>query len=335
MPSGSRPRWAIVGSNAEFSPSEHTRSGHGQQSASDDRWRGFRSGLAPSILTPMTDVLRRHAVRVSGNPGGRPMVFAHGFGCDQTLWRFVTPAFEADHRVVTFDYVGAGASDRAAYDPERYASLQGYADDILAIIRALDLHDVMLVGHSVSATIAMLAEIAEPADDRRIGRMILVTPSPRYLDDLPAYRGGFSRADIDGLLAMMDVNAMGWAAFLAPVVMGNPDRPELSADLEATFCSIDPAMARQFAEVTFRADNRADLAKVRTPSLIIQYTNDAIAPTEVGDYVHRHLAGGTLRHIDAIGHCPHVSHPAATIATIRAYLAEGATEPTQPRSASR
>jgi sigma-B regulation protein RsbQ len=172
----------------------------------------------------------------------------------------------------------------------------------------------------------MLAAIAEPEDDRRIADLILVTPSPRYLDDLPEYRGGFSHADIDGLLSMMDVNAMGWAAFLAPVVMGNPERPELSADLEATFCSIDPVMARQFAEVTFRGDNRADLARVRTPSLIIQCTNDAVAPMEVGDYLHRHLAGSTLRHIDAIGHCPHVSHPAETIAAIRAYLGERAAE---------
>lgn len=278
------------------------------------------------MLPTMTDVLRRHAVRVSGTSDGRPIVFAHGFGCDQTLWRFVAPAFEADHLVVTFDYVGAGASDRAAYDPARYASLQGYADDVLDIVRTLDLRDVVLVGHSVSATIAMLASIAEPVDDRRIAELILVTPSPRYLDDLPEYRGGFSHADINGLLSMMDVNAMGWAAFLAPVVMGNPDRPELSADLEATFCSIDPVMARQFAEVTFRADNRADLARVRTPSLILQCTNDAVAPMEVGDYLHRNLAASTLRHIDAIGHCPHVSHPAETVAAIRTYLGERATE---------
>ena len=246
------------------------------------------------------------------------MVFAHGFGCDQTLWRFVAPAFEAKHRVVTFDYLGAGASDRAAYDPERYASLDGYAADILEICHALDLRDAILVGHSVSATIAVLASIAEPA---RFGDLVLVTPSPRYIDDSPAYRGGFSKADIDGLLDLMDVNATGWAAFLAPVVMGNPDRPDLSTDLEATFCSIDPVMARQFAEVTFRADNRADLARVSTPALIIQCRNDAVAPMEVGEYVHQHLVGSTLTVIDAVGHCPHVSHPAETVAAIRSYLA--------------
>ena len=262
-------------------------------------------------------MLRRHAVRETGNADGRAMLFAHGFGCDQSLWRFVTPAFEQDYRVVTFDYVGAGKSDRSAYDPERYSTLDGYADDILEICRALDLRDVVLVGHSVSATIAILAAIAEPD---RFSELILVTPSPRYLDDPPDYRGGFSREDIDGLLQMMDVNAVGWASYLAPVVMGNPDRPELASDLEATFCSIDPVMARQFAEVTFRADNRADLAGVRVPSLIIQCSNDAVAPMEVGAYLERHLPGSTLRVIEATGHCPHVSDPDKTIAVMRDFL---------------
>lgn len=263
-------------------------------------------------------MLARHAVRVRGKADGRPMVFAHGFGCDQTLWRFVAPAFEPDHRVVTFDYVGAGASDRSAYDPVRYASLDGYADDILRICAALDLRDVILVAHSVSTMIAVLASIAEP---ERFTDLILITPSPRYLDDLPAYRGGFAAADIDGLLAMMDVNAMGWANFLAPVVMGNADRPELTEGLEATFCSIDPVMARQFAEVTFRSDNRSDLAQVTTPSLIVQCTHDVVAPPEVGAYLNEHLAGSKIREIEATGHCPHVSHPAETIGAIREYLA--------------
>lgn len=267
----------------------------------------------------MTDVLRRHAVRVTGDPDGRPMLFAHGFGCDQTLWRLVAPSFEDDYRVVTFDYVGAGASDRSAYDPVRYASLQGYARDILEICAALELRDTILVAHSVSATVALLAAIEEPD---QFSELVLVTPSPRYLDDLPEYRGGFSRADIDALLQMMDVNATGWAAFLAPMVMGNPDRPELAADLEATFCSIDPVMARQFAEVTFLADNRADLARVRTPSLIIQCSDDAVAPIEVGEYMHARLPDSTLRTIEAVGHCPHVSHPAETIAVIGDYLRE-------------
>lgn len=265
----------------------------------------------------ISDVLRRNAVHVSGNPAGQPMVFAHGFGCDQSLWRFVAPALERDFRVVTFDYVGAGGSDRAAYDPTRYASLDGYAHDVLEICRAMDLEDVVMVGHSVSAIVAILASIAEPA---RFSDLILVAPSPRYIDDPPDYRGGFSRGDIDGLLQMLDVNATGWASFLAPIVMGNPDRPQLAADLEVTFCSIDPVMARQFAEVTFLADNRMDLAKVSTPSLIIQSANDAVAPMEVGVYMERHLPGSTLRVIESTGHCPHVSHPAETIAAMQEYL---------------
>jgi sigma-B regulation protein RsbQ len=277
--------------------------------------------ITDAILLGMSDdVLRRHAVRVTGNPDGRPMVFAHGFGCDQTLWRFVTPAFESDFRVITFDYVGAGASDRNAYDTTRYASLQGYADDVLEICRALDLHDVVLVGHSVSATIAILASIAEPD---RFSDLILVTPSPSYLDDPPDYHGGFTKRDIDGLLQMLDVNATGWAAYLAPIVMGNPDRPELTADLEETFCSIDPVMARQFAEVTFLADNRVDLAKVSIPSLIIQCAHDVVAPPNVGSYMERHLPDSSLRVIEATGHCPHVSHPTETIAAIQAYLGVG------------
>ncbi|HUP53962.1 MAG TPA: alpha/beta hydrolase [Methylomirabilota bacterium] len=263
------------------------------------------------------EVLHRHAVRVSGDPAAQPMLFAHGFGCDQTLWRFVAPAFADRFRVITFDYVGAGGSDRSAYDAERYATLDGYAEDVLEICRALDLEDVVLVGHSVSAIVAILASIAEPA---RFSDLILIAPSPRYLDDPPAYRGGFTRPDIDGLLQMLDANATGWAAFLAPIVMANPDRPELTDDLEATFCSIDPVMARQFAEVTFLADNRADLPKVGTPSLIVQCAHDAVAPMEVGAYMERHLPGSTLTVIEATGHCPHVSHPDATIGAIRDYF---------------
>ena len=275
----------------------------------------------------MVDVLRRHAVTVTGPDDGQPMVFAHGFGCDQTLWRHVAPAFAYQFRVVTFDFLGAGRSDRAAYDPTRYDRLDAYADDILQICRALDLENAVLVGHSVSATIAMLASIAAPD---LFDSLVLVTPSPRYLDDPPVYRGGFVRADIDALLGMMDVNATGWAAYLAPVVMGNGDRPELAIDLESTFCSIDPVMARQFAEVTFLADNRADLARVSVPSLIIQVRDDVVAPVEVGRYLEAGLRGSTLRMIEGTGHCPHVSHPDETIAIIRDYLRERQLQPMTP-----
>lgn len=273
----------------------------------------------PRYPLRVTDILERHAVRVTGDPAGQPIVFLHGFGCDQTLWRFVAPAFERDFRVITFDYIGAGKSDRSAYDPARYATLESYADDVLKICDALELDDVILVGHSVSATIAMLASIAEP---ERFSDLILITPSPRYLDDPPGYRGGFAATDIEALLGMMDVNATGWASYLAPVVMGNPDRPELSADLEETFCSIDPVMARQFAEVTFLADNRNDLARVTVPSLIVQVSNDVVAPMQVGRYLAGRLHESTFRVIEGTGHCPHVSHPQETIDLVRAYLVE-------------
>jgi sigma-B regulation protein RsbQ len=299
-------------------------SGHGQVPSSAGGRRAYPSAMAG-------DILRRHAVRVTGDPDGRPMVFAQGFGCDQSLWRFVAPAFAPEWRVVTFDYVGAGASDRTAYDPVRYARLDGYADDILAICRALELEDVVIVAHSVSATIAILAAIAEP---ERFSELVLVAPSPRYVDDPPEYRGGFTKADIDGLLDMMDVNAMGWAGVLAPMVMGNPDRPELAGELETTFCSIDPVMARQFAEVTFLADNRADLRKVTTPSLIVQCAHDAVAPMEVGEYMHREMPNSTLAVIKATGHCPHVSHPDLTIATIATYLRDRERRG-EPRAAAR
>ncbi|MBA2244780.1 MAG: alpha/beta hydrolase [Gemmatimonadetes bacterium] len=262
------------------------------------------------------DILSRNNVKVFGQ-GTQPMMFAHGFGCDQNMWRFITPAFEDDYRIVLFDYVGAGKSDLAAYDAERYGALEGYAQDILDICRALELSDVILVGHSVSSMIAVLAANREP---ERFDRLILVGPSPRYVNDPPEYVGGFERADIEGLLEMMDKNYIGWANFLAPAIMKNPDRPELGEELTESFCSTDPVIARRFAEATFFADNRADLAAVRIPSLIMQCSEDLIAPREVGEYLHRQLAGSTLRVMRATGHCPHMSDPEETIEVIKEYL---------------
>ena len=264
----------------------------------------------------MADVLTRNNVQVSG-AGSQPMLFAHGFGCDQNMWRYVAPAFEEGYRVVLFDYVGAGKSELAAYDPERYGRLEGYADDVLEICHALDLRDVILVGHSVSAMVAVLAANREP---ERFARLVLIGPSPRYVNDPPGYHGGFERKDIEGLLEMMDRNYIGWANFLAPAIMSNAERPELGEELVASFCSTDPVIARRFAEATFFADNRADLDQVRVPALILQCAEDMIAPVEVGEYVHRHLAGSTLRMMAATGHCPHMSHPEETIRAIREYL---------------
>jgi sigma-B regulation protein RsbQ len=261
------------------------------------------------------DVLTRNNVHVSGR-GTQPMMFAHGFGCDQNMWRFVAPAFEDDYRVVLFDYMGSGKSDLSAYDPGKYSALEGYAQDILDIVHALELRDVVLVAHSVSSMIAVLAANREPD---RFERLVLIGPSPRYVND-PPYVGGFERGDIDGLLEMMEHNYIGWASFLAPAIIKNPDRPELGQELTDSFCSTDPVISRRFAEATFLSDNRADLANVRVPALILQCSDDMVAPTEVGEYVHRNTPGSTLRQMKATGHCPHMSHPEETIELIREYL---------------
>jgi len=264
----------------------------------------------------MLDVLRRNNVKVSGR-GSQPMLFAHGFGCDQTMWRFLTPAFEDDYRIILFDYVGSGKSDLSAWDPARYSSLEGYAQDVLDICAALDLRDVIFVGHSVSSMVGVLAANQAP---ERFSRLVMVGPSPRYINDT-GYVGGFERADIEGLLDLMDKNYIGWANFLAPVVMKNDERPELTRELHDSFCSTDPKMTRRFAETTFFADNRDDLPHVRVPSLIMQCSEDAIAPVEVGNYLHRTIPRSTFRMMKATGHCPHISHPAETIEAIKTYLA--------------
>jgi sigma-B regulation protein RsbQ len=262
------------------------------------------------------DVVGRNNVTVGGNPDGRPVLFAHGFGCDQTMWRYVAPAFEDRHRTVLFDHVGAGHSDLSAYDPDRYATLEGYAGDVVEILEALDLRDVVFVGHSVSSMIGVLAAAAAPD---RIGALVLVGPSPRYIDDTD-YAGGFSEEDIEGLLASLDSNYLGWSSAMAPVIMGNPDRPELGAELTESFCRTDPEIQKRFARVTFLSDNRGDLQAVRVPTLVLQCTADAIAPDVVGEYVHRHIDGSRLVRLRATGHCPNLSAPEETIAAIEAFL---------------
>jgi sigma-B regulation protein RsbQ len=259
----------------------------------------------------------RHNVQLHGAADGPPMVFAHGFGCDQNMWRHVWPSFADHHRIVLFDHVGHGGSDRTAFDPERYATLDGYAADVLDICRALALDsDVVFVGHSVSAMIGALAATAEP---ERFSHLVMVGPSPRYIDD-DGYVGGFSRADIDGLLDSLESNYLGWSSAMAPVIMGNEDRPQLGAELTETFCTTDPAIAAHFARVTFLSDNRADLARVPTRSLVLQCSADVIAPDGVGAYVHAHLPDSELVLMAATGHCPNLSAPEETVAAIRAFL---------------
>jgi sigma-B regulation protein RsbQ len=269
---------------------------------------------------PLVDVLTRNNVTVSGNPAGRPMLFAHGFGCDQNMWRHVVPAFAADYRIVLFDLVGSGGSDLSAYDRDRYSSLEGYAEDVLEICEALDLRDVAFVGHSVSAMIGVLAAAEQPD---RFSSLVLVGPSPRYVDD-DDYTGGFSREDIEELLDSLDSNYLGWSSAMAPVIIGNPERPELGEELTNSFCRTDPEIASHFARVTFLSDNRQDLARVPVPALVLQCSSDVIAPESVGRYVHEHLPTSELVLMDATGHCPNLSAPEETVAAMRPFLAERA-----------
>lgn len=270
--------------------------------------------VSPAPAVPV-DVVRRNNVSVSGVPDGRPIVFAHGYGCSQAMWRFVAPAFEADHRVVLFDNVGAGGSDLGAYDPGKYDSLEGYATDLLEILDALDLKDAIVVGHSVSAMVAAVAAIRDPS---RIGALVLLGPSPRYIDE-PGYTGGFTQEAIDGLLDSLDANYTAWADTIAPVIMGNPDRPALGRELIDSFCATDPKIARHFAHVTFLSDNRRDLPQVSVPTLVIQTEDDVIAPEVVGRYVHDAIPGSSFTLIPVAGHLPHLSGPAAVVAAIRAF----------------
>ena len=244
------------------------------------------------------------------------MLFAHGFGCDQNMWRLVVPAFERAHRVVLFDHVGAGQSDGSAYNRQKYAALDGYATDVLQICRELQLSDVIFVGHSVSAMIGVLASNREPD---RFKALVLVGPSPRYIDDA-GYVGGFSRQDIEGLLSSLDSNYLGWSSAMAPVIMGNADRPDLGQELTNSFCRTDPEIASHFARVTFFSDNRQDLGSVRTPTLILQCSEDVIAPRCVGEYVHRHMPGSQLVVMKATGHCPNLSAPDETVSAIEGFL---------------
>ncbi len=244
------------------------------------------------------------------------MVFAHGFGCDQAMWRLLTPSFVDDHRIVVFDHVGCGRSDASAYDPKKYASLDGYVADLLEILDELDLRDVVFVGHSVSAMIGVLASIARP---ELFGALIMIGPSPRYIDE-EGYVGGFARADIDELLTSLDSNYLGWSRSMATVIMDNPDQPELAEELESSFCRTDPTIARQFAEVTFRSDNRHDLEEVTVPTLVVQSARDAIASTAVGTFVHERISGSELKVLDVSGHCPHLSAPQETATAVRDFI---------------
>jgi sigma-B regulation protein RsbQ len=261
------------------------------------------------------NVIQRNNVHVSGR--GRPMLFVHGFGCDQNMWRFVAPHFAQDHQVVLLDLVGSGNSDLNAYDREKYASLHGYARDMIEVIEALQLADVIFVGHSVSAMIGLLANVARPDLFRA---QVMVGPSPCYINE-GDYNGGFSRSDIEGLLETMESNYLGWASNMAPAIMGAPGQPQLGAELTNSFCRTDPEIAKQFARVTFLSDHRADLPQLQAPALILQCSEDIIAPRAVGEYMSRTIPHCTLKVIENVGHCPHLSAPSASVSAIEEFLA--------------
>lgn len=269
-----------------------------------------------SVSVEAIDVRRRNNVTESGNPTGQPIIFAHGFGCSQEVWREVAPHFEADFRVILFDHVGAGGSDISAYDAVKYDSLHGYADDVLDILNELDLRDAIFVGHSVSSMVGVLAA---NRDASRFAQLVLVGPSPSYINE-PEYFGGFDRSDIDSLLEALDANYLGWSATMAPVIIGNPEQPHLGEALTASFCSIEPRIARHFAHVTFLSDNRVDLRDVSVPTLVIQCTDDVIAPLEVGTFVHEEIPGSTLIVIPTRGHVPILSGPTEVVAAIRSFV---------------
>lgn len=258
---------------------------------------------------------KRHNVHVKG-VGSKAMVFAHGFGCDQNMWRFVAPAFEDGYRTVLFDHVGAGGSDLSAYNPKRYASLEGYADDVVELCREFGIRGGVFVGHSVSSMIGALASRKAP---ELFDELIMVGPSPKYIND-GDYVGGFSEAQITELLEFLDSNHMGWSQAMAPIIMANPDRPELGEELTNSFCRTDPEIAKQFARATFLSDNRSDLQDIKTRTLILQCSEDVIAPTAVGEYVHRHLPNSELVTMRATGHCPNLSAPEETISAMKAFL---------------
>jgi sigma-B regulation protein RsbQ len=259
----------------------------------------------------------RNNVQVSGDPDGTPIVFGHGFGGSRESWRFVAPEFEADHRVVVFDHTGAGNSDISFYDRAKYDSLHGYADDIIEIIEDLGLRDVIFVGHSVGGIIGMLAANRRPD---LFGRLILLVPSPRYIDT-PGYTGGFTQEAVDELLDSLDANYSRWSSAMAPVLMGNPDRPELSEALAQVIAAVDPTITAQFAAVTFLSDNRRDLAEVSIPTLILASTEDNVAGPDVERYVHENIPGSRFITMNSRGHVPNLSAPDEVVRHIREELA--------------
>jgi sigma-B regulation protein RsbQ len=263
----------------------------------------------------MISILKRNNVSIIGD-GEETILFAHGFGCDQNVWRHIVNALKSDYKIILFDYVGAGNSDLSAYNSEKYATLNGYAHDVLDVCKALDLKDIIFVGHSVSSMVGVRAALLQP---ELFSQLIFVTPSPSYIND-GNYNGGMNKQDLEDLLDMMDNNYLGWSSSIAPLVMGNAERPELGEELTANFCSTNPSIAKEFARVTFLSDSRDDLNKLTVPSLTIQCQNDMLVPPSIGIYIQQHAANNTLTILNSTGHCPHLSAPQETVDAIKNYL---------------
>ena len=260
---------------------------------------------------------RRNNVHVAGS-GPATLVFAHGFGCDQNMWRKLAPAYADRYRTVLFDLVGSGGSDLSAYDRARYATLHGYADDAVEIVEEFAQGPVVFVGHSVSAMIGLLANLQAPD---RFAAQVMVGPSPCYIND-GDYVGGFERKDIEALLETMGANYLGWSSNMAPAIMGAPEQPDLAEELTNSFCRTDPEIAEHFARVTFLSDHRAELPKLQAPTLVLQCSDDLIAPRCVGEYLREKIPNCTLRLIENVGHCPHLSAPSASASAIEQFIAE-------------
>ncbi|MGN8244742.1 alpha/beta fold hydrolase [Cellulomonas soli] len=280
------------------------------------------AAAAVPIVVP-DDLLRRHAVTRTGTVGAPPVLLLHGFGCDQTIWDQVRIGLDPFHEVLSYDHLGSGRSDLAAYDDRRYSTVHGYVDDLLQLVRRLDLRDVALVGHSVGAAVGLLATVAEP---ERFSRLVLVGASPWYQDE-DGYRGGYSADDLRGLLDLIDADYLAWSADMTPVIMGNPDRPELGAALHEQFARLAPRIGRQFARVSFLGDYRAEAEQVSVPTLVVQTRDDVVVPEEVGHWLHGTILGSELALLGATGHCPQVSAPEETTRVLRRFLAAGSGHP--------
>lgn len=250
-------------------------------------------------------IIARNNVKIFGE-GEQTLLLAHGFGCDQNMWRFVKSDLGKKYRLVLFDYVGSGKSDLASFSSEKYSALDGYAENIIDVCRALNLEKVTIVGHSVSSMIGLIASIDSP---QYFANMVMICPSPCFLNFPPNYFGGFERKDLEELIDLMDKNYIGWANYLAPLVMGSNNSPELIGEMSGSFCSTDPIIARVFAEATFFSDHRDILPKAKHPALVLQSRVDALASPSVGEYVQNNLPNSKMEIIDAEGHCLHMTCP--------------------------